>query len=732
MMGILTISCQEEIADVPPSVTEGNAFVSLNVDMGLLPSAKTRADEIGSADELRVNSVRLVLYGEDTPGSNVWRVKYAFEFDIKTPGTWSTPTNTNGWLQGGEKDLGNTTDGVITPSGKHLYAQGGGNELKFTTFAQRIVKRHYKMLVILNGKDVVLGSGDQSIYDVTKKDATLVQFNAAVTAELQANGMIAGSNGFVMTNHQGLVDVPETALHTNADAAHAKPVAVSVDRMVAKVTVKNSSTFKFPTGVDPNSATWGLAVTNKRTYWMRQQIGTENPQASMANLYAEDPNYGSVVSGPNIAANFDKRFFETAIDISIPSSKVQNTLGQYEYVLENTTSAVTKEKNEEFITQTTHIVLGYKYTPSGFSAGESFYVFNNTVLSQTEINGYIGGAPIPSGLAGLGTALTNITTKGLYKLDGTNPDYYESQGLRFCKGGQIYYYFPIRHFNQPQGSLGYYGVVRNNIYDITINSFSPPEIAGPYLSAEINIQPWSQRGQNNVIGFFVDHKKYVPVKIYHYSIMDNQNLYQLWSAGKVGSPGYAYEEIMAYIGQTVEGTTYNKVNLFNTMSGYQNLLYTYSSPFSIKVTGNANDDILRLYYSNLYVSVGLMAQQEVCFIKSDGTILTVQGDSNPRIRDINFVTPVGSPDYGCMYMSTLVDTYSLVIRDGAQEYKISPASGIALYYDMPTTPTVDGKVSFAGYGGQTAMEEPVYTRSGTGPVWITVGSRGVAIICVPK
>lgn len=38
------------------------------------------------------------------------------------------------------------------------------------------------------------------------------------------------------------------------------------------------------------------------------------------------------------------------------------------------------------------------------------------------------------------------------------------------KGGRTYYYTPIRHIADNEGGVGYYGVVRNHIYDITINS----------------------------------------------------------------------------------------------------------------------------------------------------------------------------------------------------------------------------------------------------------------------
>ena len=79
------------------------------------------------------------------------------------------------------------------------------------------------------------------------------------------------------------------------------------------------------------------------------------------------------------------------------------------------------------------------------------------------------------------------------------------------KGGMTYYYFPIQHLadnttGEGAGKIGYYGVVRNHIYDCTINTikglgtpvFDPSEVIYPeqpqkefaYIGARINILSW--------------------------------------------------------------------------------------------------------------------------------------------------------------------------------------------------------------------------------------------------
>lgn len=74
------------------------------------------------------------------------------------------------------------------------------------------------------------------------------------------------------------------------------------------------------------------------------------------------------------------------------------------------------------------------------------------------------------------------------------------------KEGMTYYYTPIRHLAQNKTEMGYYGVVRNHSYRITINTISgfgtpvydPKEVIDPvipkdtetYLAARINVLSW--------------------------------------------------------------------------------------------------------------------------------------------------------------------------------------------------------------------------------------------------
>ena len=703
---ILHTSCVEDDLKRAEPLPQGEGYVSMNIDMGNLPTTTRSGDEAGTAAEMAVHDVRIVLYdGTDAnPGS--CKVEYVFDLDAVD------------------------------------YTQAlNGNTLELSTAAQRVAAKPYKMLVLINGKDIVLANAAKSIYNVTNKGCFLFQLYEAAGAEVNPlTGSVSGGTGFFMSNHQDLVDVPETALKNTVTDAQDAPVRVAVSRLVAKTTVRHKAGFTFPAGVDPQSATWGTANTNKQTYWMRKMVGSEGSQISMANLYAEDPNY-DLKATPG--SHFNKILFADDGSVSLHPSAITNSFGEYEYLLENTTSAVTAADNAAFLNQTTHLIVGYKYTPSGFGANESYYIFDNKVYSVATMREYKDNVTsLPSiGLSNLEAAI-NATNQNLYPLDGSGSMYFETNGIRFCPQGQIYYFFPIRHFNQPEGSLGYYGVVRNNIYDITINSLTSPELANNYLSTQIEILPWSMRGQSNKIGVTIYDRKWVPVKLYHWFYKDGTNLYWKWTNYQ-----YQYETIMAYVGQTLSVTRLNKDEVFrrDMPAEYSNLYYIYTHPaFDQKVSEDPALNVYNMYYTQGYMYAGFAVTPEVCFVKEDGTILTIAGwyieyngvvttvTENPKRCLLNVLVKIGGdPEKGYVFVKNLVDLYNLVITDsGGNEYEVDGPS-LARYYNISGT-LGQTQVDWGTFP-TTRMEEPIDIASRqSGGSFTVPGNTGIAVICKRK
>lgn len=102
------------------------------------------------------------------------------------------------------------------------------------------------------------------------------------------------------------------------------------------------------------------------------------------------------------------------------------------------------------------------------------------------------------------------------KVNNTDAPSFDRYGLKFYKDGYSYYLVPIRHFDDRQqpkiGAYGRYGVVRNHLYKITINSVSAPgylEVPKPedvpvdkvptYISANVTVLPWTQVQQEKVV-----------------------------------------------------------------------------------------------------------------------------------------------------------------------------------------------------------------------------------------
>ena len=128
---------------------------------------------------------------------------------------------------------------------------------------------------------------------------------------------------------------------------------------------------------------------------------------------------------------------------------------------------------------------------------------------------YAGNASlIPDELksAGLAEAIAKVKAdKGTTIFsDPMGLEAYSSNGINFYKDGVNYYTVQLRHFTNDQlgnSTYGRYGVVRNNVYILTIKSLSGVgtpivDVPGPKpndgetsISADIQVLPWQIREQ---------------------------------------------------------------------------------------------------------------------------------------------------------------------------------------------------------------------------------------------
>lgn len=311
---------------------------------------------------------------------------------------------------------------------------------------------------------------------------------------------------------------------------------------------------------------WKLQNTNKKYYPVRKV--TDATIADWADWAAFAPSasisagnnrfFGTTAKPYRTYWGIDPNYSENTSDdynvvITEPTWNDVGYTGKeskIEYCLENTTTAKTMQNN-----RLTSVILKGIFTLKDAGADTDFFMINNTSAIYTEEeflkvataalkddNALSSGASLQ-----LNTGLTSgadITTwDGVQNLlvitNGTSGLLTKNQAtailnssaiggnIKYYKGGVTYYYATvIRHFDESEAPLGVsitsadnyveadhlgrYGVLRNNWYELTINSVSgpgepeipdgggtnPPDKTASYINCEINVLSWAKRSQD--------------------------------------------------------------------------------------------------------------------------------------------------------------------------------------------------------------------------------------------
>lgn len=466
---IVLSACEGEEIPIPgpPSpipTQEETVYLSLNVGLGSKIKTKSYTGENeGTPEERYVQKVRMVLYDGDQPESIVIK---AFDFKIQTD-----ETNSGSWIDNNDGiDLAPTTN--------------QNDDSHFITYARKVPEMAYKMLVLINPTEDLLQITQEVEEGVTPKK-TLGEFLAAQKIEGDEKsiniGGLAESKYFLMTNSNGLVDVPQDKLWDTKNKAHSNPIDVFVDRVVSKVTVlpENLSQIPLKDNAQVSDLTWALDVTNKWTYWMR--VTTEDKGNYREDWYAVDPNF----TGQNTVTDADreKQFYYYSNQYGdMPSDVFPYTLGNSEYCLENTMA-----KNEQHKANIiTRVIIRCIYKPGNVdNLGDSFYAYDNQTYSLQDMNEFseIAENYPEIILDELGKTIRNAKVKG-YEFKG-KPTFngqeikesFRYQGITYYYGGVNYYAMKILHFGHIDSTApgpGYYGVIRNTNYKVNILGIDGP------------------------------------------------------------------------------------------------------------------------------------------------------------------------------------------------------------------------------------------------------------------
>lgn len=380
------------------------------------------------------------------------------------------------------------------------------------------------------------------------------------------NSMASEVNGFYMANAvkvngtttSTLVTIDKNKVTTNESAAQSA-ATIYVERGVAKVTMTAFSemTVKGLTGDKVTITAWDLDVTNKKSYpvhnvdsydasygdywgdiWEETRFTSGHTTFNRAH-WGIDPNYSTISNDMKYTDEFNYKAktydFSGAGYATAPK-----------YCLENTFSLGHMYQN-----QTTRVIMKATYVPSGLTAGETFYMFDGRsgYFTEDDLTTQISTAITNAGYtaADFSLPLTDMKKAGKHLL--TANDITKTSGsvevddeflgkvnaalglsdnkkISTYYEGVSYYIARIKHFGDaltPWNSgdptygtgedakrkyLGRYGMVRNNWYELQVNSISNPgspdvpevnpdtpddEGDKYYINCSVRILSWAKR-----------------------------------------------------------------------------------------------------------------------------------------------------------------------------------------------------------------------------------------------
>lgn len=508
----------------------GASYASFSINLPTTSGTRATAGDPdfngGDANEYAVNDATLLLFKKVTEeGKDVYKFQEVVELGNMEPWTKKDPENG-----------GITTTAKMTA--KLNKASVGSND--------------YYALILLNNNP---GTNQKITYPTT--DQPYAEWSKG-DDKANATNYLKHDNGFFMANAPKYVaGAPETLVNikkiyaSKQEAENSAATTVYVERGLAKVSLATGSDDKHVDIKDGNYAGdhvditgWTLDVTNKKTFpvhvtegdglWADTWKATTTPAATNGATmdrfhdtkltefprvyWGLDPNYSTDFTKV-AACEGEFNLVANQTDLS-KAFKTKEEAKKPQYCLENTFDIEHMVQG-----QTTRVLFSAKYTPAGFSDGETFYKMGNSsqlwnadkvvaqikakameVLSEadeTKVKVTLDASTNDLTKAGVHlVAAANVTHVGGAALEEVEVDNINKKlgfkkatatdaevGLSTFKSGVSYYVARVKHFgdyltkweagNDTYNSnnanwLGRYGVLRNNWYELSVSSVSGP------------------------------------------------------------------------------------------------------------------------------------------------------------------------------------------------------------------------------------------------------------------
>lgn len=504
----------------------GASYASFSINLPTTSGTRATAGEPefngGDANEYAVNDATLLVFKKD--GAD-YKFQEAVELGNMEPWTKKDPA-----------DKGITTTAKMTA--KLNKASVGSND--------------YYALILLNNNSE---TNPKITYPTT--DQTYAEWSKDAD-KANADNYLKYDKGFFMANAPKYVaGAPETLVEikkiyaSKQEAENSAATTVYVERGLAKVSLATGSDDKHVDIKDGNYAGdhvditgWTLDVTNKKTFpvhvtegdglwadtWKATTTSAATNGATMDRFHdTKLTEFPRVYWGldPNYSTDFTKvaacegefNLVANQTDLS-KAFKTKEEAKKPQYCLENTFDIEHMVQG-----QTTRVLFSAKYTPAGFSDGETFYKMGNSsqlwnadkvvaqikakameVLSEADekkVKVTLDASTNDLTKAGVHlVAAANVTHVGGAALEEVEVDNINKKlgfkkatatdaevGLSTFKSGVSYYVARVKHFgdyltkweagNDTYNSnnanwLGRYGVLRNNWYELSVSSVSGP------------------------------------------------------------------------------------------------------------------------------------------------------------------------------------------------------------------------------------------------------------------
>ena len=544
--------------DLNPNANEGadktgTAYASFKINLPTTSGSRAAGDptfDKGDKNEYAVNDATLLLFQQNAT-TGAFEYKEAVELGNMEPWTSSDAS-------------GITTTAKLTA--KINNAKVGAND--------------YYALIILNNHTTTAAKINFPTTNQSFAEWSKIATNATANYSEYANGFfMANAPKYVAGAPTTLVAIKNICA-SKQQAENSEATTVYVERGLAKVSLALGSENKH---VDINEGNykddkvditgWTLDVTNTKTYpvhvtddlWADTWKATTTtaatngaslnrfhdtkPDSEFPRVYwGLDPNYSTDLAS---VADCEGEFTMA----TKANFKTGDEAKKAQYCLENTFDIDHMVQG-----QTTRVLFSAKYTPNGFTDGETFYKMGNSsqlwnatkveaqikakameVLSETdETKVTVTLAAPANNLTEAGVhfvAAANVTHVGGPALTTDDVDKINAKlgfkkattseaavGLSTFEGGVSYYIARVKHFNEltpwkpgdktydgnNANWLGRYGVLRNNWYELSVNSVSgpgypdvpkvnptdPDDVNDQYINVEVKILSWAKRSQS--------------------------------------------------------------------------------------------------------------------------------------------------------------------------------------------------------------------------------------------